>query len=470
MNKISFVLHNKIETVDFEKISPTTTLLEFLRSKNNSKGTKEGCNEGDCGACTVCIVEKIDNKFHFKAVNSCVMFLPSVHGKQVITIEDLGTSDNLHIIQQIFVDEHASQCGFCTPGFIMALFAQKAENQNSTKDDLIDAITGNLCRCTGYRPIVDATVKIQNTQLENVEHIINKKLLEQIQSSETVEIRTPKTEFFVPFTIKEAIRLKNQFPHAIFANGGTDLVLRVTKRKEIFPQVIDLSCIKEIEYIKQDENNYYIGAGTKIEDFNTFSKKYIPELSEYLTLFGAKQIRNRATLGGNIATASPIGDILPILFATKSSVKTSGNTEKIYKIDDFITGYRKTLLENNEIISEIIIPKSKNNEILKFYKISKRTNLDISTVSCGFSLVLENNNVKEIILSFGGMAEKTKRAFKTEEFLTGKNWNEIIVNQAITIIETEFTPLTDARSSKEARTVMTKNLLTKFFLETKSTI
>ncbi|MBN2894158.1 MAG: xanthine dehydrogenase small subunit [Bacteroidales bacterium] len=470
MNKISFVFKNKIRTIDFNnsEFSPTSTLLEFIRAQQNTKGTKEGCNEGDCGACTVVVVEKSGNELKYRAVNSCVMFLPSIHGKQVLTIEDIGSSDNLHPIQQIFIDQHASQCGFCTPGFIMSLFAQKADNPNSSKDELIEAITGNLCRCTGYRPIVDSAVDISKlNDLKLFHNYANPELIDSIPVNDIVSLKTAKNEYYIPFNIEDAIKLRKEHKDAVITSGGTDLVLVVTKRKEHLPKIIDVSLLVDTQQIIETKDEIIFGAGVKIEDIYQFSKTKLPAMAEMLSLFGAKQIRNRATIGGNVGTASPIGDILPVLYAYNADIIIKGDTERKVNINDYIIGYRKTLLGENELIKAVSIQKPAPNRITKAYKISKRVNLDISTVSAGFSMELEKNIIKDIVLNYGGMAERPKRASETENFLNGKEWTEQVVTEAMKIVEKEFTPLTDARSSKEARIIMAKNLLLKFYLETK---
>jgi len=470
MNKVSFVFRNQIVDIDFdkEKFSPNTTLLQFLRSKNDAKGTKEGCNEGDCGACTVVLVEKQADKLKFRAVNSCVMFLPAVHGKQVITIEDLGSYEELHPIQQIFVDEHASQCGFCTPGFIMSLFAQKADKINSSTDELVEAMHGNLCRCTGYRPIVAAAEDIAKVQdLQQFETFAKPDLIDKIANDQTVEIHKDGLDYFIPKTFEQALILKEKHKNAVITSGSTDLVLKVTKRKEKIAKIIDISSIDELQGISETNEAYIFGAGTKIEDIYQFSKQKLPAFAEILSRFGAKQIRNRATIGGNVATASPIGDVTPILFALSAKIITkSSENQRTININNFITGYRQTDLKENELIYQIVIPKLTENQIVHSYKISKRKHLDISTVSAGFSIHLINNKVSDIILAYGGMAAMTKRATKTEEFLKNKEWTYDTISQATKILYNEFEPITDARASAEARRIMAKNLLIKFFNQT----
>jgi len=471
MNNISFIFRNEIKIIDFDNsnYTPNTTLLEYLRSQNGAKGTKEGCNEGDCGACTVVLVEKTKIGLKYRAVNSCVMFLPSIHGKQIITIEDLGTVDELHPIQKIFVDEHASQCGFCTPGFIMSLFAQKADNIDSSKDELVEAINGNLCRCTGYKPIVASANDL--TQVKNLHEFkkyTNQDLINKLDTKKHISIRKNEYNYLLPYSLNEALELRNQFPDYTITSGGTDLVLKVSKRKEKIYKIIDISSILELQGIEETGEEFVIGAGTKIEDVYQFSKLKIPSLAEMLAFFGAKQIRNRAAIGGNIATASPIGDINPVLFALSAKLELSSITGKrIIEIEDFITGYRETKLAKNELITKILIPKNKNNKIFKSYKISKRTNLDISTVSAAFMLELDAEIIKNVKLVFGGMAAMTIRASKTENFLKEKIFNEKNIFEAADILKNEFKPITDARSSAEARKIMTKNLLIRFYEDVK---
>lgn len=471
MDKIEFVFNNKKTTIDFEtdNYTPNTTLLQYIRSQDGSKGTKEGCNEGDCGACTVTLVEKINGKLTFRAINSCVMFLPSVHGKQIITIEQIGTENKLHPIQQIFVEQHASQCGFCTPGFIMSLFAQKAQKINSTQEDLVEAIHGNLCRCTGYRPIVVSSEKIaQISDLSRFQNYVAEDKIDSINNKDTITIQKDEYEYYIPFTFAEALRLRKKHPDAVINSGSTDLVLRVTKRKEKIHKIIDITMIPEIKNIEQDTYNFIFGAGTNIEDIYQFSKNNLKPMEEMLSVFGSKQIRNRASIGGNIATASPIGDTLPVLFALEASVIVkNAKNERTIKLSNFITAYRQTALKPDELIYKVIIPKPSNDKKIKSYKISKRTNLDISTVSAGFTLKLNNNKVEEIILAYGGMAAMTKRAINTETHLIGKEWKEANILEAAEILKEEFSPLTDARSSSDSRRIMAKNLLIKFYEDTK---
>ncbi|MCK5823534.1 MAG: xanthine dehydrogenase small subunit [Bacteroidales bacterium] len=472
---ISFVLDDKIVNIDFKnnhKYTPTTTILEYLRSLPNHKGVKEGCAEGDCGACTVAIAQLNNyNKLTYKSFNSCIIFLPQLHGKQLITVENLGNSNTLHPVQTAMVTNDASQCGYCTPGVVMSLFALYKNINNPNKEEIDDALTGNLCRCTGYRPIVDAASQACVNKgidkfTKNENDIIS--LLTKINKQDTIAIENDKQKYFLPFTIEEALKLKIKHNDAIILNGGTDVALRVTKRHEFLPEIIDISEINELKQIKVNDNSIEIGAGINLEDIKVAFENNFPQLSSLLSVFGSKQIRNKGTLGGNIGSASPIGDTLPILMAYDASViLVSTKNERKIKLRNFITAYHTTKMEKNELIKSVEISKVPKDTIIKSYKISKRKTLDISTVSAGFRLNLDENSIiKDIKLFYGGMSAVTKRAEKTENFLIGKKWERKIIEQAMPIIFDDFAPLSDARSSDDGRKLMARNLLLKFYLQT----
>jgi len=474
---ISFVLDDQIKTIDFNtNITPTTTVLNYLRSNPIHKGVKEGCAEGDCGACTVVIGElNADNKIEYKAWDSCLVFLPMLHGKQLITVENLsvknGHEEVLHPVQQSMVDCNGSQCGYCTPGIIMSLFSLYKNKNNPDKEFIEDALTGNLCRCTGYKPIIEAAAKsCVNNGLDkfndNEPVIIN--LLSAIKNqTNSIALDNGKQKYFQPKTLKEALDLKSKLAGAILVNGATDIGLRVTKRHELLEQVIDLSNIKELKKSVVNDQSVEFGSGLSLEDIKNIALEQLPALYESLVVFGSKQIRWKATLGGNLGSASPIGDTLPVLMAYNADIKLQSiEGERTVSMNDFIIGYRQTVRKSNELIASVIIPKHSKNKIVKFYKVSKRKDLDISTVSAGFSIVLNEKLITEITLAYGGMAATTKRAVKAEEFLMGKNWSRENIEKAMELIYNEFTPLTDARSGAEFRRLAAKNLLMKFWTET----
>jgi xanthine dehydrogenase small subunit len=478
---ISFVLDGKLIHVDFRKngeLKPTTTVLNFLRSYPEHKGVKEGCAEGDCGACTVVIAESDGSeKMKYTAIDSCLVFLPMIHGKQLITVENLEQRVDgktlLHPVQQAMVEKYGAQCGYCTPGVIMSMFALYKNHHLPSAAVVSDALTGNLCRCTGYQPIAEAaSVSCSNHGkdhfTENEKHILA--LLAQINKLDTIAINNGEQQYYVPFTLNEALRLRKDHPDAILTNGSTDIALRQTKKHEILNKIIDLSQVAELRHFQNTDKSIIVGAGVSIELLRKISEKKLPAIYSMLSVFGSLQIRNMATIGGNIGSASPIGDSLPLLFAHRALITVKNiQSERVIPIQEFITGYRSTDLKADELIVAVEIPFPSENEIIWSHKVSKRKDLDISTVSATFNLKKNaDSTIGSVILAFGGMAAQTQRAYKTEEFLLGKEWNRATVELAMEILSSEFTPISDARSFAETRRIAAKNLLLKFWAETKN--
>ncbi len=476
---ISFVKDDKICSIDIGKegLSPTTTVLHYLRKLPSNRGTKEGCAEGDCGACTVVIGELDEqNKLCYTAIDSCLVFLPMLHGKQLITVENLNTIEEqeivLHPVQESMVASHGSQCGYCTPGFIMSLFALYKNEQDPGQESISDALTGNLCRCTGYRPILEAAARAcvhKGMDHFNAKEDAVRELLISIQREEiNLQISSGLQSYARPSGMNEALRLKVAQPEAILISGATDVALRVTKKREVLKEIIDLSGIRELKSFVKNKEEIILGAGLDLEEIKLKTERDLPALHKMLAVFGSRQIRSLATLGGNIGSASPIGDTLPVLLAYRARVHLKSlHSEQEYTLDEFITGYRQTKRKADEIISSIHIPLPEKSRIVESYKVSKRKDLDISTVSAGFMLKLNDHLVEEIILAYGGMAGMTKRALQAEEFLTGKIWNRANAESAAEIIYNEFSPLTDARSGAEFRRLAARNLLIKFWSEHK---
>ncbi len=477
---LKFILDNRFTEIDFsanDSIRPTTTVLNFLRSFPGHKGVKEGCAEGDCGACTV-VLAGLDGRggLSYISLDSCLLFLPAIHGRQLITVENLaiknGKEIKLHPVQEAIVKNDGSQCGYCTPGVVMSLFALYKNHQNPSKEIVEDALTGNLCRCTGYRPIVDAALDACSFNgldrfSENEEEIIN--ILEKIATDKSsIEISSGGQTYLKPFTIAETLRLRKEHPDAVIVNGSTDVALLQTKKRIFLPKILDISAVDELKLIVEDHSKIAVGAGTSMEELLQFSQTRLPALADILKVFGSLQIRNLATLGGNVASASPIGDTLPVLLAlnTKVRLMAQGRQRELL-LKDFIVGYRKTNIEADEIIALIIISKPLKNEIVKTYKISKRQDLDISSVSACLSLNLDRfKNVAGIKIIFGGMAATTMNAVKTEDFLIGQPWSRETIEKAMNVLYGEFSPISDARADADSRRIMAKNLLMKFWFET----
>lgn len=475
---ISFILDNKLQSLSFnETLQPTTTVLNFLRNHPLHKGVKEGCAEGDCGACTVVITElDQNNKLQYKAIDSCLVFLPMLHGKQLITVESLSATGTLHPVQQAMVDSHGSQCGYCTPGFIMSMFALYKTEQNPSKEIIEDTLTGNLCRCTGYKPIIEAMAKacVSSPPDSNTSEKQTVEMLLKIKTnSPSLEITTVSQKYYQPKTLKEALVLRKNMPNSVMISGATDVALRVTKKHEVLNEIIDLSNIAELKKHSITNDTITFGSGLSLEEVKTISKNSFPALHEALTVFGSKQIRTLATLGGNLGSGSPIGDTLPVLMAYNAAIKLqSTEGERTVNMNKYILGYRQTARQPNEIITSISIPKPQANTTVKFYKVSKRKDLDISTVCAGFSITLEKSDgntkkpkVHSITLAYGGMAATTKRASAAESFLLNKDWTRANIEQAMELIASEFSPISDARSGAAFRTLAAKNLLLKFWNE-----
>lgn len=472
-NCISFALNNELVHLDLSGQfgeTPITTVLNFLRSRPGYTGCKEGCAEGDCGACTVVIGSLLEGKIRYNAVDSCLVFLPMLHGKQLLTVEHVGSSNDLHPVQSAMIETDGSQCGYCTPGFIMSLLALYKNHNNPTQEDIDDALTGNLCRCTGYRSIAQAAAR--SCTRDGLDHFTKNeakvvKILEGIENL-SLAINTGKHEYYKPSNLAEAINLKKEHPELLIINGATDVALRVTKFKQDIPAILDLGSVAELNHISNTGTALNIGAGVSLEEVKKLSQSELPALYKTLSVFGSKQIRELATMGGNIASASPIADLPPVLMAYDAAIVLSGqNGEREIPMREFITGYHETRMEEGEIINSITIPFPSATTKVRSYKISKRKDLDISTVSGGFSLNLSDDGmVTDLCLAYGGMAALTKRAVKAEASLLGKPWIRENIEEAMKQVDEDFEPISDARAEKEGRKVMARNLLMKFWTDT----
>jgi len=465
-NIIKFIHSGRI--IEICNPDPNETLLNFVRTELKKTGTKEGCAEGGCGACTVVLGELKNNDINYTAVNSCITFLPTLTGKQLILVEDLISKDNsLHPVQEAMVKCHGSQCGFCTPGFIMSLFSM-FKNYSKFKEDVIkDSIAGNLCRCTGYKPIIKAAKSLQTKN--KIDHFSkNKKktisLLKKIGNKSIVIYKNDK-RYFAPRYVSELKKIIKQNPESKLLSGGTDLSLIVTKDRQDIESTIYMNSIRELNYIKNNNKYIEIGATTPLSDFEKYIKKYYPDFNKILNRYGSTQIRNVATIAGNIATASPIGDNLPLLLVLDCQIVLQSIKKiKILPINDFFISYRKTKLREGQFIHSVRIPIF-NKNIFKAYKISKRFDDDISSVCAAFNLRIENKKIKEIKIAYGGMASIPKRATYCEKVLLNSSITEDIIDKAKNALEKDFHPISDMRASGKYRKIIAKNLLEKCFLE-----
>ena len=484
---IRFVLDGEVRIV--EGVAPTTTVLNYLRDDLGRTVTKEGCAEGDCGACTVVLAELDGDRVRFRAVNSCIQFLPTIDGKELITVESLKGADGaLHPVQRALVDCHGSQCGFCTPGFVMSLFALYKTRQALTRAEIGDALSGNLCRCTGYRPIVDAGVKmyeygaaredrhqswmncsfssgadreITRSEQEMIER------LHAIRRGGTLTVRHGAATFHAPVELKELAALREAHPDARMLAGGTDVGLWVTKQHKDLHDILYVGDVAELKEIRDTDAGLEIGAGANLADAYESLVEHHPELSELYRRFASPPIRNAGTLGGNIANGSPIGDSMPVLIVMGATlVLRKGKRTREIPLEEFYLAYQKTALEPGEFVLRIRVPHRAPGAQVRTFKISKRLDQDISAVCGAYRIVVQRGRVAEARIAYGGMAATPRRAFAAERAINGREWTEATVRAAMAALDDDFTPLTDMRATAAYRKRVARNLLYKFWLET----
>ncbi len=471
-NRVQLFFGNRPYEIDCTKYAPDTTVLQWLRSLRGQSGTKEGCGEGDCGACTVVLGEVEHGRIRYKSVTSCLLFLPALQGKWLITVEHLQSNDGTyHPIQQALAGRHGIQCGFCTPGVSMSMLALYKNQVTPDRDSIIRALSGNLCRCTGYAPFISACrdactgapdhfTALEQTVLQHLNHI----------TGEAFEYNTSGLHYFRPTALSTALKWKAAHPGALLINGSTEVAVKKNKRQAHFPLILDLGAIPALKEIIVKEEQLIIGAGVCMEELRKATAALLPELSELLEHFASLQVRNIASIGGNIASASPIGDTIPALMAYGATVQLSGSKGlRNEPLESFITGYRSTQLAPEEIIYSITIPRTGSNTQVYCFKVSKREMVDIATVSLSAMLRLSEDGIVEAVkLFYGGMAATVKRAAKTEATLTGKAWTEENIQLATALITEDFTPLSDARATANGRLLMARNLLLSLYEQSKN--
>jgi len=451
--------------VDVRDVSPNETLLNYLRYNASLTGTKEGCAEGDCGACTVILLDaEQGRKPQYRAVNSCLLLIPMLHGREVFTVEGLK-EDKLHPVQQAMVDKLGSQCGFCTPGVVMSMTeaAYRGDLDASWKVD--DQMCGNLCRCTGYRPIRDAAKQVAGTYPSG-------NLLECIEEGRSTDrgltYDALGESFIIPTDFDALFDAMQKQPDARIVAGGTDLSLEITKAHRRFSHLISLEGLAELHRLELQDDGVFIGAALPLTDVETALLERVPMISRMLRYYGARQIKHRATAGGNLCNASPIGDLPPVLLALDAKLHLRSKVgTRVVSIDDFFLGYRQTVLEPGEIMEGIWVPNLRDGAKRGAYKVSRRRELDISSVAAAIVLYTGNDGVVESVrIGVGGVAATPVRAKQTEDFLVGKMWEQSVAEQAAEIIEKEFSPLSDHRSSEWYRRKLIGNLIRGFYEET----
>ena len=450
------------EVVQIERASADTMLLTYLREQQQMTGSKEGCGSGDCGACTVVLVS-LDNQeeLTFHQINSCITPLHALHGKQIITVEFLNQQGSLHPIQERLVAAHGSQCGFCTPGFMMSLYALSKQTQLTSEP--VDYLAGNLCRCTGYGPIIDVANSLAQKPVIDplAAHFGN-----TIHWMKQVKPLTSDS-YYLPKTRSELSRVRKAHPKAKLIAGGTDLSLVVTQQWQPLESLIDVSQVDDLTTISESSQGWRIGASVSLHDVHQWLKIHLPSAQELFHRIGSMSIRHRATMGGSLGHASPIGDIAPLLLSLDASIELDdGDIKQTIAAQDFFVGYRQTVLKPSQWISAVVLPKLQRNDKHAVYKVSKRFEDDISTVCVAIKVRFdEQGQISQCAIGAGGIADRPIRLSAVEQVLLGQPFTSNALSQAQQAITQTIHPLTDVRGSAQYRILLVQNLLQRFYLD-----
>jgi xanthine dehydrogenase small subunit len=476
------------QVVELPGVDANRTLLEVLREDLGCTDTKEGCGEGDCGACTVVVAQQQGKSLKYSAINSCIRLAHSVANQAVWTAQDLRAPDGgLHPAQQALVDHHGSQCGFCTPGFVMSLFGmyQNANGTALSHEQAIEGLSGNLCRCTGYRPIVQAAQTMHQLPPAPVDESTLRAQLQKLSQTaatdsarssagKTRQVPQDAPAYLAPQSLTELLVARSRFPAAQIVAGCTDVGLWITKMHRQFEQILDITQVSELRQIEQYPHHVAIGAAVTLTDAFRALVADRPQLAEFTHRFAGKPVRNSGTLGGNVANGSPIGDSMPLLIALGASIvlmRQQGDHQahREMSLTQFYIGYRQNRLAADEVLAWIKVPKPTAGEFTRVYKVSKRFEDDISAVCLALRLVVDQGVVQHIAMGAGGVAATPARARKAEAVLLGQAWNAGTVDNAMAVLRDEFSPISDMRASAQYRRTVLANLLRRFWLESQGT-
>ncbi|MES0808889.1 xanthine dehydrogenase small subunit [Roseibium sp. SCPC15] len=463
------------EMVELENVGPTETVLDYLRLRRRDTGTKEGCGEGDCGACTVAVGRLIDGKLIYQPINSCIQLLGMLDGAELVTVEDLTNDEKLHPVQNALVEFHGSQCGFCTPGFVMTLFTlYHADSKEESRKTVIEWLAGNLCRCTGYRPIVEAAL---DACFETVDDVFSwranqtREKLQELADSRDIFIGDSSKFFSAPVTLDGLAAFYGQHPDATLVAGATDVGLWITKQLRDLPKMIWLGRIQGLDRVEESPSGVLIGATATFEATEAAMTRLSPDLGELWKRIGSKQVRASGTVGGNIANGSPIGDSPPALIALGATLELqSAEDSRALPLEEFFIDYGKQDRGADEFVTGLFVPRLAANQAFRCYKISKRFDQDISSVMGAFRFTIVDNIITDARVVFGGMAGTPKRAGGSEAALKGASLDDPSTwGAGMQSLLTDYTPMTDMRASAEYRMETARALLAKALMEISGT-
>ncbi len=456
--------------VELRDVAPNQTVLDYLRLTQRQRGTKEGCNEGDCGACTVALGKLHNGRINYEPVNACIMLVGQLHGRELVTVDDLAVDGTLHPVQQSMVTHHGSQCGFCTPGFIMALFTLYHSGSKPTRQDIVDHIAGNLCRCTGYRPIIDAatqacTGKAVDAWAKSEAQTVA--ALQSMRSDDDILMGNVESFTAIPANTHTLLSLAAQHPDATLVSGCTDVGLWITKQLRTLPKIIHLNNVRDLHEMSSTATSLSLGAAITYAEAEQHLSAIDPDVAEVLRRLGSKQVRASGTIGGNIANGSPIGDMPPLLIALAATVTLRAqNAERTMPLENFFLAYGKQDRAPGELVWRIDIPKLQKAEVFRAYKITKRFDQDISAVMAAFRFTLASRRIESARIAFGGLAAIPKRAALTEKAMIGLSIDDTSSCQSVVqTLARDFQPISDMRASAAYRIETAAALLTKALTE-----
>ncbi len=451
-------------------------LTDYLRYELGLCGTKVVCAEGDCGACTVMLGRMEDGALAYKPLNGCIQYLFQLDCRHIVTIEGLKLNGQLNPVQEAMVQCHGAQCGYCTPGFVVAMCAMFDDGELKSACQIKDGLTGNLCRCTGYEAIVKAGLSVDLSAWQSIDKLypdaeIVKNFTQQI--GETIHLKAGGKEVLVPSSVSEACKFRSDNPKTVIISGGTDVSVNMNKRGLVPDFVMSVSNLAGLSDIVRSTDSegrtvLEVGARVTLGELEASISELNDELKYILWVFGSPQIRHAGTLAGNIANASPIADTPPFLFAMDAEIEVSGiNGTRRIKMAQFYTGYKKLALQADELITKVIVPLPKADELVKLYKVSRRQHLDISAFTAAIRITLDKGKIKSAAVAYGGVAAVVMRLPKVEQFLAGKELTLDTCRQAGRLARQEVEPISDVRGSRDYRLTLAENIFIKFYHETK---